>query len=526
MELQREELEKLYADTFKGIQTGKIIKGKVIQVKEEGVIVDIGAKSEGFISAVELPPDERSKLKPGNQLEVYVMDVKTTDGFIILSRERVLRIKTWDMLEDACNKGTSLKGKIIGKVKGGMNVEIAGVNAFLPGSHIDLKSCKDMESLIGEVCPFKVLKINDKRSNIVVSRRAILEEQREKLRKETLSTLQEGSLVEGVVKNLTDYGVFVDLGGVDGLLHISDMSWGKISHPGELFSVGDTVEVVILNFDKDTLRVTLGHKQKTPDPWKDAEEKYPPGKVIIGKITNILEYGIFIKLEEGLDGLVHVSEFDWVEKIKKPSKYFSIGDTVEAVVLNVNKESKRISLSIKKLKPNPWETIKQKYAVGEKVTGRVKSISDFGAFITLDEGIDALLHISEMSWTKHIKHPSEVLKKGQKIEVVILSIDPEKERIAVGLKELTPDPWIEEIPNKFKPGDQVTGKIIRIADFGLFIELEGTVEGLINASDIDKKKDEKLDEMYKIGTELTARIINVDTAERKISLSLKTAGEA
>jgi small subunit ribosomal protein S1 len=522
MELQREELEKLYADTFKGIQTGKIIKGKVIQVKAEGVIIDIGAKCEGLIPAVELPPEERNKLKPGNHIEVYVMDIKTSDGFLSLSRERVLRIKTWDMLEDACNNGVTLNGKIVGKVKGGMTVEIAGVNAFLPGSHIDLKSCKDMDSLIGEVCPFKVLKINNKRSNIVVSRRAILEEQREKLREGTLSKLTEGALIEGVVKNLTDYGVFIDLGGVDGLLHISDMSWGKISHPGELFTVGDTVEVVVLNFDKDTLRVTLGHKQKTPDPWKDAEKRYPPGKTIIGKVTNIVEYGIFIKLEEGLDGLVHISEFDWIEKIKKPSKYFSIGDTVEAVVLNVNKENKRISLSIKQLKPNPWESIKQKYTVGEKVAGRVKSISDFGAFITLDEGIDALLHISEMSWTKHVKHPSEILKKGQKIDVIILSVDPEKERIAVGLKELIPDPWIEEIPNKFKPGDKVRGTITRIADFGLFIELEGAVEGLINASEIDKDKDEKLDDMYKIGTELKAQILNVDTAERKISLSLKT----
>ena len=525
MELQREELEKLYADTFKGIQAGKIIKGKVIQIKKEGIIIDIGAKCEGYIPAVELPPEERKKLQPGNHLEVYVMDARTSDGFVSLSRERVLRIKTWDMLENACNNGVTLEGKIVGKVKGGMTVEIAGVNAFLPGSHIDLKSCKDMDSLIGEVCPFKVLKINNKRSNIVVSRRAILEEQRGKLREETLFKLKEGALMEGVVKNLTDYGVFIDLGGVDGLLHISDMSWGKISHPGELFSIGDTVEVIVLNFDKDTLRVTLGHKQKTPDPWKDAEKKYPPGKIIIGKVTNIVEYGIFIKLEEGLDGLVHVSEFDWIEKVKKPSKYFSIGDTVEAVVLNVNKENKRISLSIKQLKPNPWETIKQKYTVGKKVFGRVKSISDFGAFITLDEGIDALLHISEMSWTKHIKHPSEILKKGQKIKVIIISVDPEKERIAVGLKELTPDPWIEEIPNKFKPGDYVRGKITRIADFGLFIELEGAVEGLINSSEIDKNKDEKLDDIYKIGTELKARILNVDTAERKISLNLKTKDE-
>jgi small subunit ribosomal protein S1 len=525
MELQREELEKLYADTFKGIQTGSILKGKVVQVKSAGVIVDIGTKCEGFIPAIELPSEEYTMLKQGDDIEVFVTDIKTSDGFISLSRERVVRIKTWKMLENACDGGQTLEGKIVGKVKGGMTVEIAGVNAFLPGSHIDLKSCKDTDSLIGEVCPFKVLKVNNKRSNIIVSRRMILEEERGKMRKETLSRLKEGVLVSGMVKNLTDYGVFIDLGGIDGLLHISDMSWSKISHPGELFSIGDTVEVIVLHFDEESNKVTLGYKQKKPDPWTDAEHRYPTGKRIMGKVTNIVDYGIFIKLEEGLDGLVHISEFDWLEKIKKPSKYFSIGDTVEAVVLNVNKENKRISLSIKQLKPNPWESIKQKYIIGEKAIGRVKSLSDFGAFITLDEGIDALLHISEMSWTKHIKHPSEILKKGQKVEVVILNIDTEKERIAVGLRELEPDPWINEIPKKFKIGSEVKGKVAKVTDFGIFLELEGEVEGLIHASEIHKEKEEKLDEMYKIGDELTVNIKNVDSKERKIRLSMKTTDD-
>jgi small subunit ribosomal protein S1 len=523
MEPQREELEKLYADTFKGIQTGEIIKGSVIQIKQDGVIVDIGTKCEGFIPLNELPAEERNTLKPGDEIEVYVMDIRDSETFVNLSRERVIRIKTWEMLENAWHNGTPVEGRIIRKVKGGMTVDICNVNAFLPGSHIDLKSCKDPDSLIGKVFLFKILNINNKRSNIIVSRRLVLEEERERLRKETLSKIHEGALLKGVVKNITDYGAFIDLGGIDGLLHISDMSWGKISHPSELFSIGDQVEVIVLNFDEETQRVTLGYKQKKADPWIDAEKRYPPNKKVIGKVTNIVDYGIFIKLEEGLEGLVHVSEFDWFEKVKKPSKYFSIGDTVEAIVLNVNTESKRISLSIKKLKPNPWQTIAQKYTTGQKVTGRVKSLSDFGAFITLDEGVDALLHISEMSRTRHIKHPSEIIKKGQKIEVVILNIDPEKERIAVGLEETVQDPWIEEIPKKFKLGKQVSGKITRITDSGLFLELEGGVEGLIYSSEIGDTRD-NLNELYKIGAELTAKIINVDSSQRKIELSMKTAG--
>lgn len=528
MDFQREELEKLYANTFKGIQSGEILKGRVVQIKQDGVIVDIGTKCEGFIPLSEMPSEEHNNLRHGDKIEVFVMDVRDYDGYVNLSRQRVVRVKTWEMLENACNKGVHIEGKIVGKVKGGMNVEICGVTAFLPGSHIDLKSHKDTDSLVGETCKFKVLKVNNKRSNIIVSRRAILEEERGRLREETLSGLKEGALVKGVIKNLTDYGAFIDLGGVDGLLHISDMSWGKISHPGELFSIGDTAEVIVLSFDKENHKVTLGYKQKKPDPWKDAETRYPPDKKITGKVTNIVDYGIFIELEEGLDGLVHISEFDWIEKVKKPSKYFSVGDSIEAVVLNVNKETRRISLSIKQLKPNPWKTINQKYKVGDRVTGRVKSLSDFGAFITLDEGIDALLHISEMSWTKHIQHPSEVIKKGQKVEVVILNVDPEKERIAVGLKELMPDPWKEEIPGKYKSGDHIKGKIAKIADFGLFLELEDGVEGLIHSSEIEeisKNDKEELEKTFKIGSELTARIIKVDPSERKIALSIKTNGE-
>lgn len=525
MELQKEDLEKLYADTFKGLDEGTVVKGRVLEVKQDGVIIDVGYKREGFIPRSELLEREQDNLKPEDKIDVYVVELTDADGFIKLSRQKAEGIRTWEILEDAFHKGLIVEGKIIGKIKGGMVVSIGGVKAFLPGSQIGLKVLKETDHLIGETHTFKVIKLTNKTSNVIVSRRILLEEERNKLRKETLLKLKEGAVVKGTVKNLTDYGVFIDLGGIDGLLHISDMSWGRISHPGELFSIGDTVEVVILSFDSESEKVTLGYKQKKTDPWASVEEKYPPGKKVIGKVIGITDYGIFIELEEGVEGLVHVSEIDWLENVRKPSKYFSIGDTVEAAILKVNKVDKKISLSIKQLKPNPWEIIKEKYTVGQKITGTVKSFSDFGAFISLEDGIDALLHISDISWIKRIKHPSDALKKGEPLEVLILNIEPEKKRISVGLKELTTDPWIEEIPNKYNLGDTIKGKIVNTADFGLFVELEDGVEGLIHASELEKKIDEKIDELFKLGTELTARIINIDTDERKIGLSLKNVGD-
>ncbi len=522
METQMNDLEKLYANTFKGLKERAIVKGNVLQVKPDGIIVDVGTKCEGFIPLGELLEDDINHLKPGDNIEVFVVNLNDSDGFVKLSRQKAEGIRTWDMLENAFSKGLSVDGRITGKVKGGMTVTIGGVNAFLPGSQIDLKSIKNTDSLIGQNCTFKIININHKGSNVIVSRRILLEEQRSKLREETVHQLKEGALVKGIIKNLTDYGAFIDLGGIDGLLHISDMSWGRISHPGELFSVGDTVEVIVLTFNPETGKVTLGYKQKRPDPWTSVEEKYPVGKKVMGKVITTTDYGIFIELEEGLEGLIHVSEIDWVEKSIKPSKYFSVGDQVEAVILKVNKEDKKISLSIKQLKQNPWETVKDKYVVGQKISGRVKSFADFGAFIALDEGVDALLHISDLSWLKRIKHPSDVLKKGQQLDVVVLSFEPEKERISVGLKELSPDPWLHEIPNKYKVGDTVTGKVANITDFGIFMELEDGIEGLIHKSEIEKKHDEKIEDLFKTGTELTARVININPAERKMDLSLKT----
>jgi small subunit ribosomal protein S1 len=519
---QLNDLEKLYANTFRGLKERAIVKGNVLQVKPDGIIVDVGTKCEGFIPLGELLENELTRLKPGDDIEVFVENLHDVNGFVKLSRQKAEGVKTWDLLENAFHNGAPVSGKITGKVKGGMTVIIGGINAFLPGSHIDIKATKNADHLIGKNCAFKVLNINHKGSNVIVSRRALLEEERSKLREQTLGTLQEGAIVKGTVKNLTDYGAFVDLGGIDGLLHISDMSWGRISHPGELFSIGDSVEVVILSFNPETGKVTLGYKQKRPDPWTSVEERYPVGEKILGKVITTTDYGIFVELEEGVEGLIHVSEIDWVEKSLKPSKYFTVGDKVEAVILRVNREEKKISLSIKQLKPNPWEIAKTKYTVGQKITGKVKSFADFGAFISLDEGVDALLHISDISWVKRIKHPSDVLKKGQQIEVIIRSIEPEKERISVGLKDLSPDPWLHEIPDKYRVGDTVNGKVVNVVDFGIFIELEDGVEGLIHRSEIERNQDEKLEELFKTGAEVTARIINVNPAERKIDLSMKT----
>ena len=517
-----DDMEKLYADSFRGLKVGAVTKGTVILVKQDGVIVDVGSKSEGFIPLRNLVENEHGNLKPGDTIEVFVERLSDSDGFVKLSRQKAQGIKTWDTLEEVFQKDLTIDGKITGKVKGGMTVNIGGVNAFLPGSHIDLKAPRDTDSLIGRDYTFKVLSINQKGPNVIVSRRAILEEERNKLRSETLTSLKEGQIVKGTVKNLTDYGVFIDLGGIDGLLHISDMSWGRISHPGELFSIGDTVEVVILTFNPETEKVTLGYKQKQSDPWTTVEEKYPAGQKVIGKVITTTDYGLFVELEEGVEGLIHVTEIDWVEKSIKPSKYFSIGDKVEAAILKVSKEEKRISMSIKQLKPNPWKNVRDNYSVGQKITGKIKNFADFGAFIALDEGVDALLHISDISWTKRIKHPSDVLKKGQEIEVVVLSIEPEKERISVGLKELTTDPWISEIPEKYNLGDTVKGNIVNITDFGIFIELEDGVEGLLHVSEMEKSTDEKPEDLFKTGDELSARIINIKSEDRKIDLSMKT----
>ncbi len=519
MEIKNNEMEKLYAETFQGIEEGTILTGTILSVKQDGVIVDVGYKSEGFVRIDEFTEKELESLKPGDKIEVYIEHFRDSDGMVKLSKERASKIKIWDVIEQAAHDGSQIEGRVTEKTKGGLTVNIGGVKAFLPGSQIDTKIIKNLDSFIGKKMHFKVLKINNKRSNVIVSRRAIIEEERAKQKGITIEKIKEGALLEGIVKNITDYGVFVDLGGIDGLLHISDISWGRINHPSEFFVVGDKIEVLVLKYDETNERVTLGFKQKHPDPWSKAYEKYPAGKTIKGKVVSITDYGAFIELEEGLEGLVHISEIDWTPRPKHPSKFLSIGETVEAVVLKADKEDRKLSLSIKQTKASPWELISQRYSVGQKISGKVKSITDFGVFIGLPEGVDGLVHISDLSWTKHIKHPSEVVRKGQKIDAVIISIDPEHEKMALGIKQLEPDPWLEQIPSKFNLGDEVQGKVLRITDFGIFIELEGGVEGLIYSSEIIQPSAEGAE--ITEGDMIWARIIKIDLDERKIGLSMK-----
>ncbi len=524
METKNNEMEKLYAETFQSMEEGTILSGKVLAIKPDGVIVDIGYKSEGFVRIDEFAAEELASLKPGDRIEVYVEHIRDSEGVVSLSKERASKIKIWDVLEKAVQDGTLVEGVVTEKTKGGLTVDIGGVRAFLPGSQIDIRLTRDLDGLIGEKLMFRVLKINNKRSNVIVSRRAVLEEERLKKKGETIGKIKEGALLEGTVKNITDYGVFVDLGGIDGLLHISDISWGRISHPSEFFTVGDKVEVIILKYDEANERITLGYKQKRPDPWLNVLEKFPVGARVKGKVVSITDYGVFVELEEGLEGLVHISEIDWAPRMKHPSKYLSVGDMVEAVVLKVDKDERKLSLSIKQTKPSPWELIKERYSVGQRISGKVKSLTDFGAFIGLPEGVDGLIHISDLSWTKHVKHPSEVLKKGQKIDAVILGLDPENEKMALGLKQLEPDPWIEIIPSRFKLGDEVKGKVLRVTDFGIFVELEGGVEGLIYSSEIVQPAKDA--EPLKEGDPIPARIIKIDLEERKIGLSMKNIKRA
>lgn len=516
MDIKNEELERLYAETFQGIEPGSILRGKVVSVKPDSVIVDVGFKSEGIIKGSEFSSEELDSLGEGDEIDVFVVSTTDSEGMVVLSRERASRIKAWAHLEQCMKEDVAVEGVFKEKTKGGAFVDISGLKAFLPASHIDVRLVRDVDSLIGKQMKFKVLKVNSKRSNIIVSRRQYLEEVRESTRADTLEKLEDGALMEGTVKNITDYGVFVDLGGVDGLLHISDISWGRISHPSVHFSIGDEIEVMVLSFDRENEKVTLGYKQKKPDPWTTVEEKYVPGVKLSGKVVSIADYGIFVEVEDALEGLVHVSEIEWTPRPKHPSKYVKEGDIVEALVLHSDKNERKLSLSLKQLRPSPWELVADRYRPGQTIKGTVTGLTEFGAFVGLPEGVDGLVHISDLSWTRHLKHPSEVLKKGQEVEAVVISIEPEKERIALGIKQLSPDPWISDIPSKYKLGDELKCRILRITDFGIFVELNEEVEGLIYLSEVVEAPEPRKD-----GDEIMARIIKVDLENRKIGLSMK-----
>ncbi|MGH7257185.1 MAG: 30S ribosomal protein S1 [Nitrospiraceae bacterium] len=518
--LDRNALAAMYEETFRNFEEGTITEGSVVAIGKDKVVVDIGYKSEGMIAADQFSTDELQRLKVGDRLQVYLEECEDAEGNLVLSKEKADKMKIWEELEKLHKEEKSIEGKIISRIKGGMMVDI-GVKAFLPGSQIDLHPVRDLDGLVGKTFPLKIIKINHRRGNVVVSRRVLLEESRDKRRQTTLASLKEGQLIHGMVKNITDYGAFIDLGGIDGLLHITDMSWGRVGHPSELFQVGDKVEVTVLKYDRETGRISLGLKQKSADPWTGVASKYPVGTRVRGRVVSLTDYGAFVELEPGVEGLVHVSEMSWTHEVRHPSRVVSVGDQVEAAVLNVDPGNRKISLGMKQTAPNPWDMIEAKYPAGTRIEGKVKSLTDFGAFVGLEEGIDGLIHISDMSWTKHVKHPSELFKKGQKVDAVVIRIDKDKERLSLGYKQLSRDPWEDQIPARYRVGDTIAGKVSKIADFGVFVELDGDVEGLIHVSEAGLDPQVRIEDKFKVQDELSAKIIKVDRDERKIALSLR-----
>lgn len=499
-------------------EEGEIVKGKVVRIGNDAVIVDIGFKSEGMVPLSEFgdPP----QVKVGDVLDLLLEQLEDENGQLVLSKAKADFIRAWDKVKAAVDGETQVEGKVVKRIKGGLIVDLMGVDAFLPGSHIGLRPLETVDSLIGQTVPLKVIKINKKKRNIIVSRRAVLDAEREKQRAAILAEIDKGQVREGIVKNITDFGVFIDLGGLDGLLHITDMSWGRINHPSELVKIGDRIKVKILEFDRAKSRVSLGLKQLQPHPWENIETKYPIGAKVRGRIVSIVDYGAFIELEKGVEGLIHISEMSWTKQVKHPSKVVAIGQEVDAVVLKIDKEEQKISLGFRQLEPDPWYTIDLKYPVGSKVTGKVRNITNFGIFLELEDGIDGLVHISDISWTKRIKHPSEVVKKGDTVEVVVTNIDKENRRISLGMKQLEADPWLT-IEEKYKVGQTVKCRVNRPLERGLLVDMDYGFEGFVPLSELEMTEEAKVEEAYKEGQELEMKIIEIDAQNRRIALSQK-----
>jgi len=515
-----EELMDLYEESFKQFAEGEVVIGKIISVDKDHVLVDIGYKSEGQINIREFKDAEGNiAAAVDDSVEVMIEWWDEENEVVVLSKEKAEKVKVWEAIKVAYDADETVDGTIVSRVKGGFSVDI-GVNAFLPGSQADLRPIRNMDELVGKSFSFKILKYNRKRSNIVLSRRVLLEEERETKRATTLASIHEGKVVDGVVKNITEYGVFVDLGGVDGLLHITDISWGRVKHPSEMFSVSDEIKVKILNLDLERERVSLGMKQLSEDPWNTAAEKYPVESKIKGRVVSLTDYGAFVELEEGIEGLIHVSEMSWTRKIRHPSKVVSVGDEVDAVVLDIKPDARRISLGMKQAIPNPWDVISDKYPVGTTIEGKIKNITDFGLFIGIDEGIDGLVHISDISWTKRIKHPSEAFKKGDLVQAIVLEIDKQNERFSLGIKQLNQDPW-ETVAERYEVTKEIAGTVTNVTDFGVFVELEEGIEGLIHVSEISKEKIKTPVGMFEIGDLVSARVMNINSDDRRIGLSIK-----
>ncbi|HEY3451958.1 MAG TPA: 30S ribosomal protein S1 [Myxococcales bacterium] len=502
------------------LQEGEIVKGTIVQLTKDYAVIDVGYKSEGQVPISEFTNAKGEvTIKVGDPVDVLLEARENDSGMVVLSKEKADKMRIWDEISAACERDEIVKGTIVGRVKGGLSVDI-GVKAFLPGSQVDIRPVRNLDQYIAKEFEFKVIKFNKKRGNIVLSRRVLLEKQREELKKETLKKLKEGAILTGVVKNLTDYGAFIDLGGIDGLLHITDMSWGHIRHPSEVFNVGDEVRVVVLKFDPQTERVSLGLKQIQEDPWHRADEKYPVGTRVKGRVVSVIDYGAFVEIEPGVEGLVHVSEMSWTKRVKHPSKLLNVGDQVEAMVLDIDPKAKRIALGMKQIEPNPWTLLEDKYPIGSVIKGQVKNVTDFGIFVGVEEGIDGLVHVSDLSWVKHIKHPGELFKKADEVEAVVLNIDVENERFSLGIKQLQQDPW-ETLSERMPVGSRAKGKVTKVTDFGAFVEIEAGIEGLVHVSEMREERVENPRDVVKEADEIDVKIIDINTTDRKIALSIK-----
>lgn len=514
------EIQEQIAQSMRDFKEGSIVKGHILEIRPREVLVDIGYKSEGAIPRTEFDEDEE-ELQVGDEIEVLLERLENDEGMVVLSKEKAAHKQNWDKILKVFEDGSLIKGKVRGVVKGGLTVNI-GVEAFLPGSQVDIIPPKDLQEFVGNTYEFKIVKVNHDRKNVVLSRREIIEQERAEKRAHFLENVKVDDIVKGQVKNLTDFGAFIDLDGMDGLLHITDMSWTRLTHPSELLMVGQEIEVKVLGIDKDKERVSLGLKQMQRNPWENIEERFPTGRQVKGKITNLVPYGAFVEIEEGVEGLIHVSELSWTKRIARPSDVLSVNQEVTAVVLGVNRDEQKISLGLRQLEPNPWDEIELRYQKGQQVSGEIRNMTAYGAFVELEDGIDGMIHVSDLSWTRKINHPSEMLKKGDKVEAVVIDIDKINHRISLGIKQLDEDPWAS-IEQKYKIGDLVKGKVTKLASFGAFVQLEGDIDGLVHISQISEEHIAKVKDVLKVGDEVEARVIKIDTTERRIGLSIKAA---
>ena len=517
---ERESMLKLYEETLADFVSGVVVTGKVLAINDKEVAVDIGFKSEGTIDIEEFA-DPR-EISVGDNIQVFIDNIEDSDGMLILSKKKADFMRVWDMVNQSYDRGEIIQGRCVRRIKGGIVVDLTGVDAFLPGSQIDVRPIRDFDALIGQTMDFKIVKINNLRKNIVVSHRVLVEEEMKGQREKILEDLQKGQILEGAVKNITDFGVFIDLGGVDGLLHINDLSWGRVAHPSEVVALDEKIKVVVLDFNEDKDRISLGLKQLQPHPWEDVENKYPVGSVIRGKVVSISDYGAFVELEKGVEGLIHISEMSWTQHIKHPSKVLSVGEMVDAKVLNIQKDERKISLGLKQLEPDPWQTLSERYPVGSRHKGKVRNLTNFGAFVELEDGIDGLIHISDLSWTKKIRHPGEVVKKGDDIDVVVLNVDRDNRRISLGYKQTQDNPW-DFFEDKYRPGALVEGKVVRLIEKGLIVELPDAVDGFVPMSQLAKDNLSKPADAYQIDDTLTLAVIEFNKENKKIVLSEKNA---